>query len=194
MKKHELKQIIKEQILAEVQRTFTNDEMLNLVTLYPNLTKLKHNKHLYTAVKDKKQTDPAFYKKLTAHIINKTNRLPLGEPLIELEPVAAMRIPNNAALAKLMERDPKVKQDLINLSLQAIGPHTNDPNWNYVRKGWTKSELYIGTNYNIGDEIMLDDNEDDRLYLSVNPIDSTVYRFEINKLNYRGQTIYQAFY
>jgi hypothetical protein len=185
--------VIKNTLTETHNKTFTDDEMLKSVKNYHNMKYLsRHNVNLYKAVKEKEKTDPEFFKKLKSHMVSKTNYPPQEHNIAELVSVATMRIPNNFVLAKLIEKNPKIKQDLINLSLQAMGPHTNNPDWDHVRKGWIKSELKVGTDYNINDEIMLDDGSDDRLFLSVNPINGR--GFIIHELNYGGQTIYQTYY
>lgn len=77
----------------------------------------------------------------------------------------------NEQLAEYLEKYPNYRKKLIDLILSSPDfNHSDDPSWEGVKQGWYNSPIEKLTDFNEGDEIMIDDGDDNRIYISINPM------------------------
>jgi len=78
---------------------------------------------------------------------------------------------NNDQLENYLESDPTFRKKLIDAIWDSNGfNRDDDPSWENVRQRWYKQPIERFTEFNEFDEIMIDDGEDNRIYISVNPL------------------------
>jgi len=101
---------------------------------------------------------------------------------------------------QLLDFANKNKQEIINYVLKALGKE-HDPEWNYVRDGWQKNKFQYLSDLidieNSEEEIVLDDGEDDRINLSINPFnlpDNDPWQNQTKEMNIKGVKIYWYYY
>jgi hypothetical protein len=79
------------------------------------------------------------------------------------------RFKTNDQHEKYLEKNYQYKKDLVDAILKKMDKD-NDPEWDYVKQGWYDAKLVRFTQYNIGDEVMIDSGSDDRAYISIHPM------------------------
>lgn len=85
------------------------------------------------------------------------------------EPIPLFK--TNDQLTEYLENNPKFKEKLIDAIFNSPDfNHSDDPSWDSVRQGWIESDIERFTKYHEADELMIDDYEDNRIYISVEPL------------------------
>lgn len=86
------------------------------------------------------------------------NELEINKPIPKFK--------SNNQLKDFLEKNPNIKEEIIKKSIKKVAE--NEDNWDYVYKGWMRQPIEQYTEFNHGDDLMIDDELDDRLYISIN--------------------------
>jgi hypothetical protein len=90
----------------------------------------------------------------------------------------------NNQLAEYLKENTNYRKKLIDAIFSS--PEFNraeDPSWENVRQGWYKNPIEQFGDFNDEDELMIDDGNDNRIYISVTPLQgdpTTFTSFEVN--------------
>ena len=108
-----------------------------------------------------------------------------------LQPIPKFK--TNDELAKYMKLNSSFKKRLIDTIWDAPEwKRSEDENWNDVLNGWYNAKIEQYSDFNVEDEIMLDDKSDNRLYISIHPmVDFTPKE---QKVNLENNTFYWQYY
>lgn len=104
---------------------------------------------------------------------------------------------SNDELANYMMRNPSFKKTLVDALWNTPEfKRDDDPSWNNVLNGWYEANIEQYTPYNENNEIMLDDNNDNRAYISINPkmLFTDPTSPEIYEIKLGPNTIYWQYY
>ena len=85
------------------------------------------------------------------------NELEINKPIFKFK--------SNDQLKDFLEKNPTIKEEIIKKSIEKVAE--NEDNWDYVYKGWMRQPIEQYTEFNHDDDLMIDDEEDDRLYISI---------------------------
>jgi hypothetical protein len=86
-----------------------------------------------------------------------------------LQPVPTFK--TNDELASYLKKTPSYKKQLVDALWATPDFIRNaDPNWENVLNGWYNTEVEQYTHFTEEDEILLDDGQDNRAYISIHPM------------------------
>jgi len=107
----------------------------------------------------------------------------------------AFKFKSNYQLKDFLEKNPTIKEEIIKKSIKKVAE--NEDNWDYVEKGWMRQPIEQYTEFNHDDDLMIDDEEDDRLYISIDFkkgwVESTFPLWN-DSIQIPGNTLYIAYY
>jgi hypothetical protein len=101
----------------------------------------------------------------------------------------------NDQFVKYLEKNSKFRKELINTIFNS--PNFNksdDPSWEDVRQGWINNPIERFTDFNEEDELMIDDNNDNRIYISINPMSSDPTAFASFEVKLPPNKFYCEYY
>jgi hypothetical protein len=77
---------------------------------------------------------------------------------------------NNDELAKFLKKNPSSKKQLLDLIWDAPDWNRQGEGWEDILNRWYNADIIQYSNYNEEDEIMIDDDNDNRVYISIIPL------------------------
>jgi len=136
-------------------------EMINH-SLTPNIN-VDKNGYLYSLRNIKANEElTANYKNLIQPYFDINTNFELEELKINKP---TFKFKSNYQLKDFLEKNPTIKEEIIKKSIKKVAE--NEDNWDYVEKGWMRQPIEQYTEFNHDDDLMIDDEEDDRLYISI---------------------------
>jgi hypothetical protein len=123
--------------------------------------------------------------------------------MIELAGLTEIKITNpyaplfktNDQLAEYLKENSNYRKRLIDAIFSSPKfNRTNDPSWENVRQGWYKNPIERFGDFNDGDELMIDDGEDNRIYISVTPLNGDPSAFASFEVNLPPNEFYCEYY
>jgi len=166
-------------------------EMINH-SLTPNIN-VDKNGYLYSLRNIKANEElTANYKNLIQPYFDINTNFELEELKINKP---AFKFKSNYQLKDFLEKNPTIKEEIIKKSIKKVAE--NEDNWDYVEKGWMRQPIEQYTEFNHDDDLMIDDEEDDRLYISIDFkkgwVESTFPLWN-DSIQIPGNTLYIAYY
>ena len=120
-------------------------------------------------------------------ILKQVNEMKVNDPV--------PKFTNNDQLENYLESDPIFRKKLIDAIWDSNGFNRgDDPSWEDVRQGWYEQPIERFTEFNEFDEIMIDDGDDNRIYISVNPLDGDPTAFSSFTVTLGKNTFFCEYY
>ena len=109
---------------------------------------------------------------MSMKLINILKEIKVNSPIPQFE--------TNEQLVSYLRSNPKFRRDLVDKIVEDSGISTYNPDWNPIIQQWKEGYggmdedgIITGTVWNDGDELFLDSDFDDRLFISLNDFDWT---------------------
>ena len=109
---------------------------------------------------------------MSMKLINILKEIKVNSPIPQFE--------TNEQLVSYLRSNPKFRRDLVDKIVEDSGISTYNPDWNPIIQQWKEGYggmdedgIITGTVWNDGDELFLDSDFDDRLFISLNDFEWT---------------------
>lgn len=115
------------------------------------------------------------------------NEIKINSPLFKFK--------TNDQLSEYLKKHPSYRKEIIDAIFNSPNfKRDDDPSWEDVRQGWINNPIERFTDSTEEDELMIDDGEDNRIYISVNPMNGDPTAFAASEIKLPPNIFYFEYY